>query len=61
MFSRLSPWSDSPINSLANHSAVLSLFVAVVYYQIKGLDGHMPPVNKTLVRSRLMEDEAVTE
>ena len=46
MFSRLSPWSASPINSLANHSAGLSLFVAVLFYLIKGLDGHMPPSTK---------------
>ena len=44
--------------SLANHRAVLLSFVAVLYYLIKGLDGHMPPVNKALVRSCRLDTES---
>ena len=51
MFPRLLPWSASPNASLANQSAILLSLVAVLYYLIKELDGHRPPVNKALVRS----------
>ena len=61
MFSRVLSCSASPINSLAYHSAGLSLFVAVLYYLIKGLDGHMPPVNKALVHSFRLDTESATE
>ena len=58
MYSRVSPWSASPINSLTNQSAVLLSFVAVLSYLIKGLDGPMPPVNKALVRSCRLDTES---
>ena len=58
MFPRLSPWSASPNASLANQSAVLLSFVAILYYLIKGLDGHMPPVNKALVRLCRLDTES---
>ena len=61
MFSRLSPWSTSPINSLANQSAVILSFVALLSYLIKGLDGHMPPVNKVLVRSCQADTESTVK
>ena len=58
MFSCLSPWSTSPIDSLSNQSAVILSFVAVLSYLIKGLDGHMPSVDKVLVRSRHLDTES---
>ena len=58
MFPRLSPWSASPKASLANQSAVLLSFVAILYYLIEGLDGHMPPVNEALVRSCRLDTES---
>ena len=58
MFPRLSPWSASPNASLANQSAVLISFVAALYYLIIGLDGHMPPANKALVRSCRLDTES---
>ena len=58
MFPRLSPWSARPNASLANQNAVLLSFVAVLYCLIKGMDDHMPPVNKALVHSCQLDTES---
>ena len=53
MFPCLSPWTASPNKPLTNQSEVFNTslsFVAILSALNKGLDGHMPPVNKALVR-----------
>ena len=39
----------------------LSLFAAILYRKIKGLDGYTPPVNKAVVRSRTLDTESTFE